>query len=130
MGKGYFFAGDFGNEKVNVKVQLDIISFEEEGTRICYSPALGLSGYGTDEEQAKKSFEISLEEFLKYTINKNILIEELKKLGWEVKGRKNNRIFKPPYLDQLFQNREYLSDIVRNKNFSRTTRDITLPAMA
>lgn len=130
MGKGHFFAGDFGNEKVIVKVRLDIISFEEDEIKICYSPALDLSGYGIDEEAAKKSFEISLEEFLRYTTNKNTLIEELKKLGWEVKGRKNNRIFKPPYLDQLFQNREYLLDIVRNKNFSRTTRDINIPAMA
>jgi hypothetical protein len=130
MSKGYFFAGDFGNEKFIVKVRLDIISFEEEGTRICYSPALDLSGYGVDEEKAKKSFEVSLKEFLRYTTNNNTLIEELKKLEWEVKGRKNNRIFKLPYLDQLFQNREYLSDIVRNKNFSRTTREVGIPAMA
>lgn len=130
MSKELFFAGKFTNEKFIVKVNLDIISFDEEGTRICYSPALDLSGYGLNEEEAKKSYEVSLKEFLRYTTNKNTLITELKKLGWEVKGRKNSRTFKPPYLDQLFKNREYLSDIVRNKNFSRTTRDIALPAMA
>ncbi len=67
MGKSYFFAGDYGNEKFIVKVRLDIISFEEEGSRICYSPALDMSGYGVNEEDAKTSFEVALEEFLRYT---------------------------------------------------------------
>ena len=130
MKSKYVFTGDFGSKNINVKVGLDIISFKEDDTRIVYSPALDLSGYGDNEAEAKKSFENALAEFLRYTINKNTLHAELISLGWKVDKRKREKLYEPPYLDKLLQEREYLTDIVRNKPFRRTTKQVDMPVLA
>lgn len=53
-----------------MQVDLALILFEEDGSQIAYCQALDVSGYGNDEEEAKRSFEISLSEFFRYLINK------------------------------------------------------------
>ncbi|HEY4787807.1 MAG TPA: hypothetical protein VIH57_17245 [Bacteroidales bacterium] len=73
----------FGNNRVSFK--LPIIAFEEDGAKIVYCPALDLSGYGLDENEADESFKISLDQFISYTIHKNTLDKELRRLGWKVK---------------------------------------------
>ncbi len=40
-------------------------------------PLFDLTGYGTSEDEAKKSLSVTLDEFLRYTINKNTFIFEL-----------------------------------------------------
>ena len=42
-----------------INVSLDVFSYKEGDVRIMYSPALDLSGYGKNVEEAKRSFEIS-----------------------------------------------------------------------
>lgn len=49
---------------------------------IIYSPALDLSGYGNTINEAKESFKIALEEFIRYTLNENTFNDVMKKLGW------------------------------------------------
>lgn len=53
-------------------MDLSLIPFNEGDVIIIYSPALDLSGYGYNEKEAKESFEITLEEFLNYIIEKGI----------------------------------------------------------
>ena len=66
-------------------VGLSLVEFEEENVTIVYSPALDLSGYGYSQEEAKQSFSEALNEFLRYTTNKNSLDKVLKDLGWAIK---------------------------------------------
>ena len=42
-----------------------ILQLFNGGLTVIYSPALDLSGYGSSEDEAKGSFEIALEEFIK-----------------------------------------------------------------
>jgi hypothetical protein len=62
---------NFSGNTIDVKVGL--FQFEEDGPTIIYSPAFDLSGYGNSVEGAKSSFAESIEEFLRYTINKKPL---------------------------------------------------------
>ncbi len=126
----YKFEGNFKNITSAIDVMLSLLSFEEDNTTIIYSPALDLSGYGKNDKEAKKSFEIALEEFLRYSINKGTFEKVLKKLGWKLSGRKSTRKYKQPYLDHLLRENKYLSDIVREKEFHRINEKVSFPAYA
>jgi hypothetical protein len=111
-----------------IKVSLTLISFKENNVIIIYSPALDLSGYGKNESEAKQSFEIAIEEFLRYTIDKGTFESELKKLGWKISEKEKSVNYKQPYLDQLLRDNKYLCDIVREKEFHRINKNVTFPA--
>lgn len=105
---------------VNPRLKLVLLSFQEEDNYILYAPTLDLSGYGENEIEAKLSFDESLAEFFDFTIKHQTLDIELKKLGW-----KND--FQAPFLDDLIQKNNYLAEIIREKDFSKTERIYTIP---
>ena len=78
------FKGKYDDEQNKIKVNLNVISFKENDVCFVYSPALDITGYGNTVDEAKDSFNITLQEFLRYTSNKNTLVNELKRLGWKV----------------------------------------------
>ncbi len=80
---------DLGFENGKYHVGLSLVEFEEDNVTIIYSPALDLSGYGYNHSEAKISFTEALQEFFRYTHNKNTLDKVLKELGWKLKGLKN-----------------------------------------
>ncbi|WP_354360124.1 hypothetical protein [Pedobacter sp. UYP30] len=98
-------------------VGLSLIEFVEDDVNIVYSPALDLSGYGKTEDEAKSSFAIVIEEFFRYTIDKNTFDKVLKDLGWSIKGSKENLKFSPPKDSDLVNSNALYSDIVNNKNY-------------
>lgn len=113
-----------GVKDKNYHVYLSLVEFQEQGYTIIYSPALDLSGYGDDQKEAKESFKISLEEFLKYTTNKKTFDKALKKLGWNIKGSKKRPKYNPPTDTELLSNNDLYSDILNNKSFSLTREPI------
>ncbi len=122
------FKGKLKKDSVTVNVSVPLLSFKEDNVFIVYSPALDVSGYGNSEEEARKSFELSLEEFINYTFNKNTFQIELTRLGWKIKKRKVLDRYTPPLLDELIVKKDYLSSIIRNKEFRSYRKNIQLPA--
>jgi len=122
------FAGRFPAPKGKMEVKLSLLKFKEEGLVFIYSPSLDLTGYGKDSRAAKRSFELTLEEFVNYTTNKGTLKKELMRLGWKVGGGKKSPKFQQPYLDELFQVRPYLGEIFREKEFQRFDEEVLFPA--
>lgn len=84
--KNLNFSGQFANDSTNLSLTVNLFQFREKGNVIIYSPAFDLSGYGKSIAEAKESFEVTIGEFLNYTIHKRTLIKELKRLGWKVKN--------------------------------------------
>ena len=78
------FKGRYQGGQHKINVSLFVISFKENDVCFVYSPALDITGYGNTADEAKDSFNITLQEFLRYTSNKNTLVNELKRLGWKV----------------------------------------------
>ena len=126
----YRFKGKYNKADTKVDVILSLMSFKENDITVIYSPALDLSGYGSSEEEAKGSFEIALEEFIRYTLNKGTFDSELKKLGWDVSGQRNNRKYKQPNFDELLKDKEYLINILREKEFHKYNQNVFFPASA
>jgi hypothetical protein len=113
---------------INISVSVSLLSFKENDNFIIYSPALDLSGYGKSLEEAQESFNVAIEEFCRYTINKGTLTAELTKLGWNISKRRK-QVYKQPFLDDMLRNNTYLSNIVRDKDFSKYNSNIKLPVL-
>lgn len=77
------FSGQFHHGGKQVTVQLLLLLWGDDAVNYVYSPQLDLTGYGYNEVEAKESFNHQLEEFISYSLNKNTLLSELKKLGWQ-----------------------------------------------
>jgi len=120
--------GHFNQAKGFVHINLALISFKENDVTIIYSPALDLSGYGNTVDEAKRSFEINLEEFIRYTTNKGSFFAELEKHGWKISKRKKS--YASPHLDDLLATNDFLSDIFRDNQFHRYNLDVSIPAFA
>jgi hypothetical protein len=106
------FTGSWRSASNSVKVRLSLIMFNEDDTKIMYCPALEVSGYGKSEPEARESFEISLDQFLEYSIHKKTLSIELEKLGWKLHGK--YKPAHPPTMQQLLE---------KNENFNRIFND-------
>jgi hypothetical protein len=108
-------------------VRLSLIEFEEDGLHFVYSPALDLTGYGKSPIEARESYNCAMEEFLRYTSNKETAHEVLESLGWTITKKKN---ISAPSLSELIKNRSYLEEIFTEKQFRKTDETVTLPAFA
>lgn len=117
-----------GQRKVDADISL--ISFKEDGVVIIYAPALDLSACGTDIQDAKKSFAVALEEFFRYTVNKNTLLIELQKLGWKIKGGKKSPKLSSPDFSTLLNENKTFEQIVENKEFQKFTEKVSIPQFA
>lgn len=106
------------------QVGLSLVEFNEDDVVIIYSPALDLSGYGHSQEEAKNSFSESLNEFFRYTNNKNTLNSVLKELGWSIKGTKKNPKFNPPLDSDLVTSNSLFNDIVNHKNYRVSRQEV------
>jgi hypothetical protein len=103
--------------------QIDLLFFEEDNIHFVYAPALDVTGYGLNEQEAQNSFVISLEEFLDFTQKKGTLNSELERMGWKL-NRKTNH-FDPPFLDEILKKNKYLSDIIRKHEFQKRSLMVT-----
>lgn len=112
-----------------VSFNLDMYIFKDGDSYIAYSPALDMSAYGDTQEDAKKSFETTLEISFKYSLNKKTFKEDLLKHGWEIKSLKQKKI-KAPSTEELLKNNECLKDIINNKEYTRYKKDIYIPELA
>lgn len=115
---------DLGFPHGKYHVGLSLVEFVEENVTIVYSPALDLSGYGYSQEEAKQSFSEALNEFFRYTSNKNTLDKVLKDLGWAIKGSKNKPKFNPPKDSDLVAINPLYNEIVNNKSYKVTRENI------
>ncbi len=127
----YFFERDFKNKTSIVKVRLLLIHFKDEkNIHFVYSPHLDLTGYGKNLSEAKKSFEIVLEDFVDYTLKKKTIGKVLSKLGWQLKGpvRKPKKVIAPS-ITSIIRDNEYVSEIFDKYSTNTFHKEIGIPAL-
>lgn len=110
-----------------VNVSLSVIIFKEDNVFIAYCPAVNVYGYGMDEDEAKKSFEVSVSEFFRYTLHKDTLCAELEALGWNVKS---NSKFTPPEFSSLLSENSDLRAIFNTHPFHKIDTGVSIPLPA
>ena len=126
MSKEKVFTGNWIEKDNKIDVRLPIIIFKEDNIEIAYCPALDVSGYGTNEATALDSFKISLNEFLRYTLNKKTLFSNLKELGWKIHKTKPMH---PPEFSKSLEYNKYFSDIFNNQSFKKIDELVSIPMM-
>ncbi len=118
------FKGQYSGAKYTIQMSLSLYVWEEEGAFFVYAPTLDLTGYGNSEKEAKKSFEITLEEFLEYTHNKNTMFDDLENLGWTV-NRKKIKVRIPEFEDMINENEEF-RQILTKPGYRKEDKNINL----
>jgi hypothetical protein len=119
-------AFQFGGK--TLAVNLKVVLFEEEAIFFAYLPSLDLTGYGKTIAEAKDSLKIVLDEYLRYTLNKNTFFIDLQRLGWNMKSKK--KLLTPPQMSDLIHSNEQLRDIINHKQFTTSNYTVNLPALA
>ena len=120
------FKGTWEKSGVKIKLNVDIISFEEDNSSIFYCPALDVSGYGENEDEAQNSLQLALGEFFDYTLNKGTFVKELKKMGWIVTKSKRKPMT-PPTMEKLLRDNENFSRIFNTHDFRKFNTKINMP---
>lgn len=116
----------FGSKSIKIDVQ--VLFFQEEDICYAYMPSFDLTGYGNTEQEARESLTIVLDEFLRYTLNKNTLLIEMKRLGWKIKNK--TKPMYAPQMSDLINTNDELRDIVNSKEYTTSNYQVNVPAFA
>ncbi|MBW7891171.1 MAG: hypothetical protein H3C48_09160 [Chitinophagaceae bacterium] len=116
----------FGSKSVKINVQ--VLFFEEDDIYYAFLPSFDLMGYGKTEKEAKESLKVVLDEFLRYTLNKNTLYIELQRLGWKIRSKKKPML--APQISDLINTNEELREIVNSKQYTTSNYQVSVPAFA
>jgi len=98
-------------------MELSLISYKDDEAYYSYCPSLELTGYGNNENEARQSFNIVLEEYIRYTTENQTLIEDLEEHGWKIAG--NGKKITPPKISELLQTNNELKNIFNKYNFNK-----------
>jgi hypothetical protein len=120
--------GDWKDGNNTVKMNLPIMIFQEDETKIAYIPVLDLSGYGKTDKEAIESLHIVLSEYFLYSVRKKTLIADLKAHGWTIK--KKTKPYIAPEITDLINKNEYLHDIVNSRPYKMKRIDVDMPQYA
>jgi hypothetical protein len=112
----------------SVKINVPVILFNEDGIYYAFIPSFDLTGYGRSQDEASESLAVVLDEFLRYTLNKNTFLLELKRLGWKIKSRKKPMV--APQMSDLINTSEQLKEIVNYKKYTTSDLQVNMPAFA
>ena len=125
----YIFEDKYRSNEASVRVRLLLVQFKDENNvHFIYSPHLDLTGYGTDSDEAKKSFEIVFEDFVDYTLKKKTLGKVLTSLGWELKGSpKKPKELLAPSIKSVIKDNEYVSEIFDKYPVNTYHKEVGLP---
>lgn len=118
------FNGQIGFPGCIFQVGLSLIEFNENDVTIVYSPALNISGYGYNSDEAKNSFYIAIHEFFQYTNNKKTFDKVLKELGWTFKGGKKKSKIEAPLNSDLIAKNPLYNEIINSKNYKVYKEDV------
>lgn len=130
MAKNLQFLGNVKTGGKNVDLDIEVVTFEEDNLHYCYAPALDVTGYGLNQTEAKKSFEISLGEFFAYTVNKGTLEKVLTEMGWTVKRTKGSLKCTMPEFSELIESNRQLEHIVDRLPFQKKPYHTSIPMFA
>ena len=112
--------------KIENRINLPLIIFEEGGAIICYCPALDLSGYGVNEMEALESYQYVLAEYFNDTMETNTLGKDLKRLGWKIYGAHHKKLT-PPAVTKLLESNSNFKRVFEKFDYKKLSTNVHFP---
>lgn len=112
---------------IEVDVQFYCFFDEEDKFYYSYIPAFDVLGAAKTEKESIKSMKIMLQEMFVSTINKGVLEDELRQLGWELEYNKEIKAT-PPETSDLINHLENFKDYINSGfSFKRKNVEVDIP---
>ena len=111
----------------HLEVVLDVIVYKDGDMFYAYAPALDIAGYGDNQEKAKASLNIMLEEYFRYACEEHTLEEDLRQHGWKEAARLQENFSSPSFMTLLRKNRQ-LQDVVSG-DFTKISEQFSYSAV-
>jgi hypothetical protein len=108
-------------------IRLALFSYIDEGVHVVYAPALDLFGYGTDEAEARQSFDLVLDEYLIHTAQNHTLTADLRANGWNFGP--DSQIVTAPELHETLRRNPDFYQLIQSRPFRKFDRVMVLPIM-
>ena len=124
MKNNLLYTAEIKGKNVKFDIKLNLVSFKDGKGYVIYSPETEVYGYGYTLKEAKESFNIGLTEFLRYTTAKGTFRKEMKRLGWDIKKRKNKIMFKVPVFSDFLKKDNDLTEIINTRDYRKFTEKI------
>ena len=118
------FSGEYDVDGLRVGLRVPVYLWKEENLVYAMSPALDITGYGYTEEEAQKSFEVMMEEFVSYTHRKKTIYKVLEGLGWTT-NKKKKRVA-APLMEDLLRDNEELRNILKRPGVKQYDQELAL----
>jgi len=116
-----------GQSGTNIK--LPMIIFEEDGTVVCYCPALDLAGSGYSEKEAVDSYKYVMTEYFDHTTKEKTLEKDLLRLGWQIKKNLHKNIIPPP-VTHLLESNSNFKRVFEKFDYKKFSTKILFPAIS
>ena len=108
-----------------IEICLDVLFKKEGGSFVSYAPALELSGCGRDFDEARKSFEIVLREYVRYTRENGTLEADLLRHNWKKEFISKREVYTGLDFTLLLASNEQAKSMTRG-NFEKRSERITV----
>jgi len=116
-------------KQTGTNIKLPLIVFEEDGTVVCYCPALDLAGTGYSEKEAIDSYKYVIAEYFDHTIHAKTLEKDLLRLGWQIKKNLHKSIV-PPAVTHLLENNSNFKRVFEKFDYKKFSANILFPAIS
>lgn len=108
----------------HIGVRLDVFSYKDNGVQMMYAPSLDLCGYGPTIEDAKRSFEVVVSEYLRFGLENRTLGMDLLAHGW--KSGSEMQEFESPDILSLIRRNKQLQKVMRN-DYRKVSKRLSVP---
>ena len=108
----------------HIGVRLDVFTYKDNGVQMMFAPSLDLCGYGHTIEEAKRSFEVVVSEFLRYGLENSTLEADLLAHGW--KSVSEMQEFESPDILSIIRRNKQLQKVMRN-DYRKVSKRLSVP---
>ena len=108
----------------NIRVWLDVYSYKEDGVQMMYAPALDLCGYGPTVDEAKRSFEVVISEYLRFGLENGTLRDDLHAHGWTSSAEMQE--YESPDIMSIIRNNKQLQGVMRG-DYRKVSKRLSVP---
>lgn len=105
---------------------LSVYCFMQDDAYIAYCPSLDLVAYGYSQHEAITAFDTTARIYFEDVIERGLLVEDLRRLGWSIRSKKQRKT-QAPSDEVLRSKREQYRELLTHQ-YERVERQLSIAA--